>query len=149
MRFATVVMKVSDLVGDGGCGGFALEMVTSYIEERIKRDFKAWVQIPMMCLLCGKIGKIIGTNISSRVKFYATDFGWGWPIVVHDGLTIAKSWKLRVDAGKEGSLDIELFASFELLEALGKDPEFKHAMAPLSPRWLPTKLSNKVAWTRL
>ncbi|XP_054775834.1 uncharacterized acetyltransferase At3g50280-like [Prosopis cineraria] len=153
VRFATVTMKVRDLVGDGGRGRFALEMnnmVTSYTEERIKRDFEAGVQIPTMRSLRSRIGKIMGTSSSPRVNFYAIDFGWGRPVAVRGGPANAKSWKLMVDAGiEEGSLGIELSASCELLEALGKEPEFKHAVAPPSLRWLPAELSNKVARTRL
>ncbi|XP_054825346.1 uncharacterized acetyltransferase At3g50280-like [Prosopis cineraria] len=149
VHFSTVTMKVRDLVGDGGRGRFALEMnkmVSSYTEERIKRDFEAWVQNPTMHEQSAIIGKSMRSSSCPRTNFYAIDFGWGRPKAAPGGPANKMMWKLAVDAGaEEGSFDIELCASYEILEALGRDPEFMHVAAPPPP----TELSSKVARTRL
>ncbi|XP_054825005.1 uncharacterized acetyltransferase At3g50280-like [Prosopis cineraria] len=155
LLFSTVTMKVRDLVGDGGRGRFALEMnkmLSSYTEERIKRDFEAWVQKPTMRKQSAiLIGKLMTSSSSPRTNFYAIDFGWGRPKAVRGGPANAMVWKLAVDAGaEEGSFDIEICASCEILEALGRDPELMHVVAPPSPSPRPpTELSSKVARTRL
>ncbi|KAK4263643.1 hypothetical protein QN277_029030 [Acacia crassicarpa] len=133
IQFAYVKIKVRDLVGDGGLGKFALEMnkiISSFTEEKIKGDFEDWARNPMMppkSEVTDKIGKFMGTSSSPRFNFYPIDFGWGRPVAVHSGLSNPKTWKLVFDPGaEEYSFDIELYASYEILEALASDPEFMH-----------------------
>ena len=88
------------------------------------------------------------TSSSPRINLYSLDFGWGRPVGIHSGLSNPKTWKLVFDAGaEEGSFDIELYASYEILEALARDPEFMHEVS--SPPHLPPGISNKVAQARL
>ncbi|XP_028786364.1 uncharacterized acetyltransferase At3g50280-like [Neltuma alba] len=153
VQHAFLTMKVRDLVGDRGLGKFALEMnrvISSFTEENIKKDFEAWARNPTMPLQSGPIGKFMGTSSSPRTNFYAIDFGWGRPVAVHSCLPSPKNWKLVVDAGaEEDSLEIEVYASFEMLEALASDTEFMRAV---SPRPVPAPaggISSKLAQARL
>ncbi|KAI9077609.1 hypothetical protein K1719_040446 [Acacia pycnantha] len=152
VQFTTVTMKVRDLVGHGGLGKFASEMnkaISSCTEEKIKRDFEAWVRNPTMYTEHATIGKFMKTSSSPRANFYNLDFGWGRPVAVRGGQANAKQWKLMADAGaEEGSFDIELCASYEVLEALARDLVFMHAVQfPCSPAELSP--SSQVARTRL
>ncbi|XP_028803477.1 uncharacterized acetyltransferase At3g50280-like [Neltuma alba] len=151
VQLAVVTMKVRDLVGDRGFGKFASEMnraVSSFTEEKIKSDFEAWIRNPIMRLQRATIGKCMGTSSSPRVNFYDIDFGWGKPVAVRGGPANAKLWKLAADAGlEEDSFDIELCASYEILEALARDIEFMHAMESSLPAKLST--TREVARTRL
>ncbi|XP_028803475.1 uncharacterized acetyltransferase At3g50280-like [Neltuma alba] len=151
VQFTTVTMKVRDLVGDGGFGKFVWEMnkeILSCTEEKIKSDFEAWVRNPTMRTQRATIGKFMTTGSSPRTNFYEIDFGWGRPVAVRGGGANAKQWKLAVDAGaEEGSFDVELCASYEILEALAGDREFIEAVdLPLPAELTP---SSKVARTRL
>ncbi|KAI9077612.1 hypothetical protein K1719_040449 [Acacia pycnantha] len=152
VQFTNVTMKVRDLVGHGGLGKFASEMnkaISSCTEEKIKRDFEAWVRNPTMQTQDATIGKFMATSSSPRVKFYNLDFGWGRPLAVRGGQANAQQWTLMAEAGaEEGSFDIELCASYEILEALARDPEFMHAV---QLPWSPAELSpsRNVARTRL
>ncbi|KAI9077599.1 hypothetical protein K1719_040436 [Acacia pycnantha] len=135
MEFAHATMKVRDLVGDKGHGKFSLEMnkvISAYTEEKIKSNFEALIPNPTVRLQSGKFGKVMHTGGSHRSNFYAIDFGWGRPLGLRRGPAYMYDWDLVVDAGaEEGSLDIELCMSYEILELIGRDPEFMHAVAPL------------------
>ncbi|XP_028754075.1 uncharacterized acetyltransferase At3g50280-like [Neltuma alba] len=134
VQFTTVTMKVRDLVGDGGLGKFGLELnkaISSCTEEKIKRDFEAWVQNPTFRTQRATIGKFMGTCSSPSTKFYDIDFGWGRPVAIHLGPANTRCWKLAADAGaEEGSFHFEMCASHEILEAMGRDPEFMHMVSP-------------------
>ncbi|XP_054823748.1 uncharacterized acetyltransferase At3g50280-like [Prosopis cineraria] len=155
LQFSYVTMKARDLVGEGGLGKFALEMnkiVSSYTSEKITTDFEDWARNPRMPPKreSGTIGKFMGTSGSPRANFYPIDFGWGKPVAVHSGLPNPKNWKLVFDAGvDEGSFDIELYASFEMLEALARDPEFMNVVSPMPLPSPVTGISNKLAQARL
>ncbi|XP_054824842.1 uncharacterized acetyltransferase At3g50280-like [Prosopis cineraria] len=137
VQYTTVTMKVRDLVGDGGLGKFALEMnkvIASFTEEKIKKDFDAWIQNPTMPSQHGTIGKFMTTNNSPRINFYEFDFGWGRPVAVRLGPTNSRMWKLVADAGaEEGSFDFELYMSHDILEALVRDYEFMNMVSPPPP----------------
>ncbi|KAI9077604.1 hypothetical protein K1719_040441 [Acacia pycnantha] len=137
VQFTTVVMKVRDLVGDGGLGKFAWEMnkaISSCTEEKIKRDFEAWIRNPIMRTQPAPYGKFMSTSSSPRTNFHDIDFGWGRPAAVRLGPANTRSWKLAVDGGaEEGSFEFEMCASYKILEAMGRDPEFMHMVSPRSP----------------
>lgn len=149
VQFASVMMKVRDLVGDRGLGKFALEMnkkISEYTEQKIKMDFEALIPNPMVRLQSGIIGKVMNCGSSTRINFYAIDFGWGRPAAIRRGPAFMHDWDLVADAGaEEGSFDIELCMSYEILETMGRDPEFMHAVSPPEP----VRLSNKLARGRL
>ncbi|XP_028803474.1 protein ENHANCED PSEUDOMONAS SUSCEPTIBILTY 1-like [Neltuma alba] len=151
VQFTAVTMKVRDLAGDGGFGKFVWEMnkeISSCTEEKIKSDFEAWIRNPAMRTQRATIGKFMTTSSSPRTNFYEIDFGWGRPVAVRGGGANAKQWKIAVDAGaEEGSFDVELWASYQILEALARDREFMEAVElPLPAELTP---SGKVARTRL
>ena len=78
-----------------------------------------------MFRLSGRSNNVIGTSGSPRFDIYGNDFGWGKPVAVRSGTANKASEKLTVFAGaEEGSIDIEFFSGFEILEALRKDPDF-------------------------
>ncbi|XP_028794567.1 protein ENHANCED PSEUDOMONAS SUSCEPTIBILTY 1-like [Neltuma alba] len=137
VQFATVTMKVRDLVGVGGLGKFALEMnkvISSYTEEKIKSDFEALIPNPTISLQSGNFGKVMHTGGSQRSNFYTIDFGWGRPLALRRGPAFMYDWDLVVDAGaEEDSFDIELCISYEILELMGRDPEFMHAVSSPPP----------------
>ncbi|KAK4263681.1 hypothetical protein QN277_029064 [Acacia crassicarpa] len=134
VQFTTVVMKVRDLVGDRGLGKFASEMtkaISSCTEEKIKRDFEGWVQNPTMRTQRATIGKFMSTSSSPRTNFFEIDFGWGRPTAGRFGPANTRAWMLAVDGGaEEGSFEFELCASYEILEAMARDPEFMRMVSP-------------------
>ncbi|XP_028794572.1 uncharacterized acetyltransferase At3g50280-like [Neltuma alba] len=59
VQFTRLTMKVRDLLGDGGHGKFVSQMnkiVSSYTQEKIKREFEDWVQNPTISFQSGTMG---------------------------------------------------------------------------------------------
>jgi hypothetical protein len=59
---------------------------------------------------------------------YDNDIGWGKPVAIRSGGSNKKNGKISVFAGKEkGSMEFEVCLPYEILEAMGNDPEFMNA----------------------
>jgi hypothetical protein len=70
-------------------------------------------------------GNSLATSSSPRFDVYGNDFGWGKPVAVRSGDQNKNNGKITLFEGvDEGSIDIEVCLSYEILEALGNDIEF-------------------------
>jgi len=70
-------------------------------------------------------GNMLAISSSPRFDVYGNDFGWGKPVAVRSGSGNKYNGKISVFAGaEEGSIDVEICLSYEILEALANDAEF-------------------------
>ena len=127
--FGGVTMKAGEIL-ECGIGKVALEMnkmIMLRSDEKIRDDYECWLRMPKLFevgSLAG--GNSLATSSSQRFDVYGNDFGWGKPVGVRSGGSNKRNGKITVFAGaEEGSIDIEVCLSFEILEALGNDAEFR------------------------
>jgi hypothetical protein len=123
-----VRMKVGEVM-ECGIGKVALEMnkmIALHTDEKIKIDYGCWLR--MLRLLSTDSltsGNSLATSSSPRFNVYGNDFGWGKPVAVRSGDQNKNNGKITLFEGvDEGSIDIEVCLSYEILEALGNDTEF-------------------------
>lgn len=123
-----VTMKAGEIL-ECGIGKVALElnkMIMSHSDEKIRDYYECWLRMPKIFgidVLTG--GNTLGTSSSPRFDVYGNDFGWGKPVGVRCGGANKNNGKITVFAGvEEGSIDVEVCLSYEILEALGNDAEF-------------------------
>jgi len=106
-------------------------MIMLHCDEKIQNDYECWLRMPRLIGVDGLTGgNWLSTSSSPRFDVYGNDFGWGKPVAVRSGGSNKYNGKLTVFAGaEEGSIDVEVCLSYEVLEALGNDAEF---MVPIS-----------------
>ncbi|KAK7331052.1 hypothetical protein VNO77_25263 [Canavalia gladiata] len=121
-----VTMKAGELL-EGGLGKGAWEMnkvVSLHSHDMIKNSYECWVK--SSTLVSADIltsGNLLITSSSPRFNMYGNDFGWGKPVAVRSGCV--NKGMISLFAGSvEGSIDIEVCLPYEILEAMGDDPEF-------------------------
>ncbi|MED6133300.1 hypothetical protein PIB30_027189 [Stylosanthes scabra] len=132
LQDGTVTMKVRELLEEGGLGKGALEMnkmVGLHTEEKMKSYYRSWVKNPRLLTEGGVAGNALVTSSSPRFDVYGNDFGWGKPVAARSGAGNKSHGKITVFAGAEGGVDIEVCLSYEILEAMGNDPEFMGAVS--------------------
>jgi hypothetical protein len=123
-----VRMKVGEVM-ECGIGKVALEMnkmIALHSHEKIKNDYECWLRMPRLFSI-GNLtsGNSLVTSSSPRFDVYGNDFGWGKPVAVRSGGANKNNGKITLFAGvDEGSIDVEVCLSYEILEALGNDTEF-------------------------
>lgn len=123
-----VSIRADDLLKDGGLGKGSLEMnkmIVLHSDERLKNHYENWLITPSFVTsgMANSDSLVIGG--SPWFDVYGNDFGWGKPVGVRSGGSNKSNGKITVYAGaEEGSIDIEVCLSFEILEALGNDAEF-------------------------
>ncbi|CAK8562434.1 unnamed protein product [Lathyrus sativus] len=124
---ATVVMKAEEILV-GGIGKVGLEMnreIMLHSDEKIRKHYECWLRVPRLLENSLTSGNSLVTSSSPRFDVYGNDFGWGKPVAVRSGGANKNNGKITVFPGaEEGSIDIEVCLSFEILEALGNDTEF-------------------------
>ncbi|XP_054825577.1 uncharacterized acetyltransferase At3g50280-like [Prosopis cineraria] len=129
----TVSMRAGELLAREGLGKAALEMnkmVALHTEEKLVSHVKSWVKNPRLLTEDGMAGNALVTSSSPRFDVYGNDFGWGKPVAVRSGAGNKTYGKITVFAGvAEGSIDVEVSLSSEILEAMGKDSEFMEAVS--------------------
>ncbi|KAF7828708.1 putative acetyltransferase [Senna tora] len=127
----SVSMKAGELVVAEGLGKGALEMnkmVGLHTEEKVVGEYKSWVKRPRLLTESGMAGNALVTSSSPRFNVYGNDFGWGKPVAVRSGAGNKTHGKITVFAGAdEGSIDVEVCLSYEILEAMGNDSHFMDA----------------------
>ncbi|XP_061355680.1 protein ENHANCED PSEUDOMONAS SUSCEPTIBILITY 1-like [Gastrolobium bilobum] len=128
-----VTMKAGELL-EGGLAKGAWEinkMIASYSEEKVKSQCESWVKNPRFIVSVGSSNRLI-TASSPRFNVYSNDFGSGIPVAVRSGSANQKYGNITVIGGAErGSVDIEACLPYEILEAMGNDPEFMNATSKL------------------
>ncbi|MCH90398.1 putative acetyltransferase [Trifolium medium] len=123
-----MAMKAGELL-ECGIGKAALEMnkmISLHSDEKIKNYYESWLKTPRL-FPSGRStsDNSLGISNSPRFDVYGNDFGWGKPVAVRNGGANKVNGKITVFAGaEEGSIDIEVCLSYEVLEALGNDTEF-------------------------
>ncbi|KAL6540858.1 hypothetical protein OROMI_024741 [Orobanche minor] len=125
-----VELRVKQVVEDG-LGFVALQMnklVTGYNGEVAKKGIELWIKDPKLVTMNDAVRDAFATSSSPRFNVYGNDFGWGKPKAVRSGPGNKFDGKVTVFPGlEEGSMDIELCVSPEVLEAVGNDAEFMYA----------------------
>jgi len=130
VMIGVVTMKAGELL-EGGIGKGALEMnkmIALHSHERVKNHYESWVRNTRLMNLFGRSS--LATSSSPRFNIYDNDFGWGKPVAVRSGSANKNDGKISVFAGaEEGSIDIEVCLPYEILEAMGTDPDLMDAVS--------------------
>ncbi|XP_028764159.1 protein ENHANCED PSEUDOMONAS SUSCEPTIBILTY 1 [Neltuma alba] len=136
LQDGTVSMKAEELLSQDGLGKAALEMnkmVALHTEEKLVSHVRSWMKNPRLLTEHGVAGNALATSSSPRFDVYGNDFGWGKPVAVRSGAGNKRYGKITVFAGAEnGSIDMEVSLSYEILEAMAKDSEFMDAVSAAS-----------------
>ncbi|KAI5421096.1 hypothetical protein KIW84_044801, partial [Lathyrus oleraceus] len=125
-----VTMKAGELLDNGGLGKGALKMnkmIALHTNEKIRSHYEKWLIKPSFYVTPKDVSHNNGLVIAYSPKFdvYGNDFGWGKPVAVRTGGADKREGKVNVFAGVEkGSMELEVCLSYEILEAMGNDPEF-------------------------
>ncbi|OAY33750.1 uncharacterized acetyltransferase At3g50280 [Manihot esculenta] len=127
VQIGTVKLKAREIIKQG-LGYTALEMnklVNSYTEDKVRNNLES----SMVFKRGGCAHGDLAASSSPRFNVYGNDFGWGRPIAVGSGPGNKRCVKITVFPGvEEGSIDIEVSTSPEILEAMGHDSEFMSAV---------------------
>jgi len=127
---AVVIMKVEDLIKEGGFGKAAMEMnkmISSEAHhEKIMNNYESWLKTPIIDEPGLRSSNLMLVNNSPRFDFYGNDFGWGKPIAARRGVGLqTNNGKVSLFGGaEEGSIDIQVCLPYDILEAMGNG----HAM---------------------
>ncbi|CAK8561137.1 unnamed protein product [Lathyrus sativus] len=125
-----VTMKAGELLDDGGLGKGALKMnkvIALHTDEKIRSHYEKWLVKPNFYVTPKDVSHHNGLVIaySPRFDVYGNDFGWGKPVGVRTGGADKREGKVHVFAGvEEGSMELEVCLSYEILEEMESDPEF-------------------------
>ncbi|AES87199.1 putative shikimate O-hydroxycinnamoyltransferase [Medicago truncatula] len=122
-----VKMKVGELVEEGGLCKGACEMnklIVSHTDEKLKNHYESWLRNPSFARYPNMAkNNFIAISSSPWFDVYGNDFGWGKPVAVRSGYK--GNGLITVFAGiEEGSIDLQVCLSHEILEAMGNDPQF-------------------------
>jgi len=101
------------------------KMIGSHCGDNVKRNYESWVKNPR--LFQGRLSsvKALATSSSPRFDVYGNDFGWGKPVAVRSGGANKSDGTITMFSGaEEGSIDVEVCLSYDILEAMGNDPQF-------------------------
>ncbi|XP_065873036.1 uncharacterized acetyltransferase At3g50280-like [Euphorbia lathyris] len=123
-----VQLKAREVI-ENGIGFVALQInkkISDYTEEKIRENIDSWIKDPKIRTMSEiAISRILMVSSSSRFNVYGNDFGWGKPKAVRSGPGNKFDGKITVFPGLEqGSIDIHVCVSPQVLEAMGNDPEF-------------------------
>ncbi|WCJ31245.1 HXXXD-type acyl-transferase family protein [Euphorbia peplus] len=121
-------------VKENGLGFVALQMnkmVSRFTEEKASDKIESWIKNPKFHTMSETLGDVLVASSSPRFNVYGNDFGWGKPKAVRSGPGNKFDGKVTVFSGLEqGSMDIEVCVSPQVLEAMGNDSEFMDALRP-------------------
>ncbi|CAL5196399.1 unnamed protein product [Lathyrus oleraceus] len=125
-----VSMKAGELLGDGGLGKGALEMnkiIALHNDEKLRSEYKNWLTKPSFTITRDDAGNVNSLVIGSSpwFEFYESDFGWGKPVGVRSGYESKRNGKVYVyGCVEKGNMELEVCQPYEILVAMGNDPEF-------------------------
>lgn len=128
LQVGGVKVKAKELFVERGFGKVAFEMnkmIRSYCDDTLKKNYENWVKNPS--LFQGRLSSIkaLATSSSPRFDFYGNDFGWGRPVAVRSGGANKSDGTITMFCGEEeDSIDVEVCLSYDILEAMGNDPQF-------------------------
>jgi len=130
LQVGGVKVKAKELLAEGAFGKVAFEMnkmIGSHCDDTVKRNYESWVKNPR--LFQGRLSsvKALATSSSPRFDVYSNDFGWGKPVAVRSGGANKNDGTITMFNGaEEGSIDVEVCLSYDILESMGNDPQFIH-----------------------
>ncbi|XP_058764324.1 uncharacterized acetyltransferase At3g50280-like [Vicia villosa] len=125
-----VTMKAGELLGDRGLGKGALEMnkmISLHNDEKLKSEYENWSRKPSFTVTPDDATSVNSLVIGSSpwFEFYESDFGWGKPVGVRSGYESKRNGKVYVfGCVEKGDMELEVCQPYEILEAMGNDPEF-------------------------
>ncbi|CAI8609287.1 unnamed protein product [Vicia faba] len=85
------------------------------------------LQVKSPRLFQGRLSSVkpLATSSSPRFDVYGNDFGWGKLVAVRSGGANKSDGTITMFCGEEeGSIDVEVFLSYDMLAAMGNDPQF-------------------------
>ncbi|AES78285.1 putative transferase [Medicago truncatula] len=119
-----VKMTAGELLKEGGLCKGACEMnklIALHTDEKLKNHYESWLRNPSFSNMPKK--NFIAISSSPWFDVYGNDFGWGKPVAGRGGYKA--NGLITVFAGiEEGSIDLQVCLPYEILEAMGNDPQF-------------------------
>ncbi|KAI3933911.1 hypothetical protein MKX01_028237 [Papaver californicum] len=138
LQHGVATAKAGELL-EKGLGWAALllnQVILSHSNEKILSIWDSWVVKPSF-MFTGNAPpprNILVSGGSPRFNVYDNDFGWGKPVAVRTGRS--SHYDGRVIPGRglvEGSIDLEVCLSHEIMKVIEDDKEFMDPVAILSP----------------
>ncbi|WCJ18109.1 HXXXD-type acyl-transferase family protein [Euphorbia peplus] len=98
-------------------------------EEQTRKKIDSWLKDPNIPTMSNITTDVLVSSSSTQFDVYGNDFGWGKPKAVRIGPEGRFDGLLTIFRGfEQGSIDIEVCVSPEVLEAMGNDSEFMDAV---------------------
>lgn len=128
IQVTSLTLKAKELADEHGLGKAAWEMnktVNSHTKEKLIDYLESWSKSPNILPQASLPKNAYMISSSPIFNPYGYDFGWGKPLAIRSGGGNKSDGKITVSSGsEEGSVDLEVCFSPEILEALGNDEEF-------------------------
>ncbi|RZC90174.1 hypothetical protein C5167_044804 [Papaver somniferum] len=138
LQHGVATAKAGELL-DKGHGWAALllnQVIVSYDDEKVLNVWKSWVARPgfMFTGNAPPPKNILVSVGSPRFNVYGNDFGWGKPVTVRTGRSSHYDGRVIPNRGLvEGSIDLEVCLSREIMKAIEDDKEFMDPVTIFSP----------------
>ncbi|KAI3880696.1 hypothetical protein MKX03_008107 [Papaver bracteatum] len=138
LQHGVATSKAGELL-EKGLGWAALllnQVIVSYDNEKVLSIWKSWVVKPSFMFTGNSPPpkNILVSGGSPRFDVYGNDFGWGKPVAVRTGRSSHYNGRIFPSRGLvEGSIDLEVCLSREIMKAVEDDIEFMDPVTILSP----------------
>ncbi|KAI3845126.1 hypothetical protein MKX03_019793 [Papaver bracteatum] len=132
--------RLNPALPDGYVGNSVLIKTTTVKatddDAAIRSHYEMWVKKPLLMTRDGVVSQTatVMTGGSPRSNMHHVDFGWGKPIAGRAGIANMRQGKVIATAGPvEGSVNLEVYFSLDILKAMADDPEFMEVVTILPP----------------
>ncbi|KAI3949806.1 hypothetical protein MKW92_039996 [Papaver armeniacum] len=138
LQHGVATAKAGELL-EKGLGWAALllnQVIVSCNNEKVLSIWKSWVVRPSFMFTGNSPPptNILVSGGSPRFNVYDNDFGWGKPVVVRTGRSSHYDGRVIPTRGLvEGSIDLEVCLSHEIMKAIEDDKEFMEPVTISSP----------------
>ncbi|KAI3880694.1 hypothetical protein MKX03_008105 [Papaver bracteatum] len=129
LQHGVATAKAGDLL-EKGLGWAALllnQVIVSCDNEKVLSIWKSWTVTPSFMFTGNSPppNNILVSGGSPRFNVYDNDFGWGKPVAVRTGCSSHYDGRVIPSRGVvEGSIDLEVCLSREIVKAIEEDKEF-------------------------
>ncbi|KAI3947456.1 hypothetical protein MKW98_011446 [Papaver atlanticum] len=137
LQHGVATAKAGELLEKGiGWGALLLnQVIASYNNENVLSIWKSWVVRPSFMFTGNSPPpkNILVSGGSPRFNVYDNDFGWGKPVAVRTGRSSHYDGRVIPSSGLvEGSVDLEVCLTHEIMKAVEDDKEFMDHVTILS-----------------
>ncbi|KAI3852993.1 hypothetical protein MKW92_005403 [Papaver armeniacum] len=138
LQHGVATAKAGELL-EKGLGWAALllnQVIVSCNNEKVLSIWKSWVVRPSFMFTGNSPPptNIMVSGGSPRFNVYENDFGWGKPVVVRTGRSSHYDGRVIPTRGLvEGSIDLEVCLSHEIMKSIEDDKEFMEPVTISSP----------------